>query len=59
MYFLLKYLSFFCSNKDELTQDKIQTAKVLVFGGPRKKFTAMEVIAIHTCINTIIFLVVD
>ncbi|KXJ27589.1 intraflagellar transport protein 52 homolog [Exaiptasia diaphana] len=38
-------------NKDELTQDKIQTAKVLVFGGPRKKFTAMEFDAIKQYIE--------
>ncbi|XP_031570684.1 intraflagellar transport protein 52 homolog [Actinia tenebrosa] len=29
-------------NKDELSLEKIVTAKVLVFGGPRKKFTSVE-----------------
>ncbi|KAK3710183.1 hypothetical protein QZH41_010581 [Actinostola sp. cb2023] len=38
-------------NKDELTLDKILTAKVLVFGGPRKKFTAMEFDAIRQYID--------
>ncbi|EDO47507.1 predicted protein [Nematostella vectensis] len=33
-------------NKDELSLDKISSAKVLVFGGPRKKFTAVEFDAI-------------
>lgn len=30
-------------NKDEITVERIGTAKVIIFGGPRRKFTANEV----------------
>ena len=40
----------FISNKDEITLERIITAKVMIFGGPRRKFTASEVTCEHSLI---------
>ena len=39
------YICFYLDsrNKDEITLERIGTAKVIIFGGPRRKFTANEV----------------
>ena len=41
MTFICFYLD--SRNKDEITVERIATAKVIIFGGPRRKFTANEV----------------
>ena len=41
---LIIFIYNFNSNKDEITLERILTAKVIIFGGPRRKFTASEVI---------------
>ena len=39
---VLYYYSFY-RNKDELTEERLSAARVLVLPGPREKFTAAEV----------------
>lgn len=41
MTFICFYLD--SRNKDEITVERTATAKVIIFGGPRRKFTANEV----------------
>ena len=37
----------FLSNKDEITEEKLSSAKVFVIAGPRDKFTAPEVCTVE------------
>jgi len=40
----LEHILDICRNKEELTSAKLQDVKLLIFGGPREKFTTSEVI---------------
>ena len=53
---LLNVDSFF-RNKDEITLERIIIAKVVIFGGPRRKFTASEVnCMLYCCLVTLLVL---
>ena len=40
---------WFCSNKDEITEDTLSGAKVYVLAGCKEKFTAAEASITHMC----------